>query len=635
MPNIFTPKRNVYLYRHRLFSIIIFYILASTLVTSSAFIYSSLTPFFLYLTGLSLLILFSGYTLITADKKITFRLSMPIIAIMLWAAYVVFNGCFLHHNFNLFNTYLLSGCGLYLALVFLFNIYQSPVKALFTIITLLALIECLICFGQYIKMLPSLNTFFPVTGSWENPNVTAMFLAMAVPAAYVALAFYNGLLKRATVAVIMLMVLTILLLQCRTAIIGLIVELLIVSIYKFRLSGTFKTKANRPLFILVTILSLAVIIPVAKLAYKAKEASADGRKLIWKLSGQMIMNEPFAGYGYGTFEKYYNLKQAAYFKEGAGSEQEQKNAAFVHMGYNELLQNGVEGGVLGSLLLIFIFYSLLKVPVFKKHSTNRENLQLLSEQESYQYIIIYIGVAAFVVMSVFNFTLQAIPVLCLFIFYGAILTSHPYLKRYDIPGHPFFQDFVNLEGLKLYTRRSIAILAVVFGLLMTFQISKLVYYNYLNNQARLEKGYGNYATALTLMGHIEDHLNGDESYWTNYGNILFSVKNYAAALIKYKQAITLISDPAIYSKLAQCYLKTGDYAHAENAFLTAAYIEPGRVAPRFALLNLYLKMNDTIKTVNEAKLIVDLTPKVPSQRVSNYKYHAMLIMNKLNHPYHQ
>jgi len=52
-------------------------------------------------------------------------------------------------------------------------------------------------------------------------------------------------------------------------------------------------------------------------------------------------------------------------------------------------------------------------------------------------------------------------------------------------------------------------------------------------------------------------------------------------------------------------------------------------------LNLYLKMNDTIKTVNEAKLIVDLTPKVPSQRVSNYKYHAMLIMNKLNHPYHQ
>ncbi|WP_350629501.1 O-antigen ligase family protein, partial [Acinetobacter baumannii] len=47
--------------------------------------------------------------------------------------------------------------------------------------------------------------------------------------------------------------------------------------------------------------------------YKMKINSSDGRIFFWKNSVQMVMENPL-GYGYGMFEKEYNLKQSAYFQ---------------------------------------------------------------------------------------------------------------------------------------------------------------------------------------------------------------------------------------------------------------------------------------------------------------------------------
>jgi len=631
MPNLISNERSSSLYSQRLFIGLLFYILASTLVTSKLFIYPSLTPLFLYLAGISVLIISSGYILNTTQTKISLEVSLPVIVIALWDFYILLNSL-INHNFNLFHTYLLFNCCLFFVLIFLFGIYQNYYKAAFTIITILALTECCICFGQYVKIFNSLNSYFPITGSWENPNVTAMFLTMTVPAVYGLLHFYDGYVKNAVTAIIVIIIVTILLLQCRTAIIGVIVALFVISFHKFKLVDKLRSTTNRSLIILVTLLSIGAVIPIAKQAYSAKQGSADGRKLIWKLSGQIIANNPFIGYGYGTFEHQYNLQQAEYFKKGNGTDGELKNAAFIHMGYNELLQNGVEGGIAGAILLLMIFFILLRTPVFERRGKSTVNLKS-KEKENQHFIIAYASVAAFAAMSMFNFSLQAIPVLCLFVLYSAILAGHPDLKLYKIPGHTFFERSLNRNNSVRYIRLGTGIVIVIFGLLIGLQNTQIACYNYLNKQARKEADKYNYTNALRLMSSIGDHLNNDESYWTNYGNIFFAEKNFAAALIKYNQAILLTSDPAIYSKLAQCYIRTGDYSNAEKAFLIAKYIEPSRIAPRFALMNLYLKMNDTIKTVSEARDIVKLTPKISSQKASNYKYQAMMLMTKLNHPY--
>lgn len=69
-----------------------------------------------------------------------------------------------------------------------------------------------------------------------------------------------------------------------------------------------------------------IVIPLSSQLYNAKKASADGRKLIWKLSAQMIPEKPLTGYGYGFFEKEYNLHQANYIKIGKASPEELINA---------------------------------------------------------------------------------------------------------------------------------------------------------------------------------------------------------------------------------------------------------------------------------------------------------------------
>lgn len=98
--------------------------------------------------------------------------------------------------------------------------------------------------------------------------------------------------------------------------------------------------------------------------YQIKNNSADGRLLIWKLSTKMIAENPFKGYGYGLFERNYNLKQASYFANQTSSNTERRNASFVAMAYNDYLEQTIEGGILGLL-----FYSdITKVFVGEKEN---------------------------------------------------------------------------------------------------------------------------------------------------------------------------------------------------------------------------------------------------------------------------
>ena len=52
--------------------------------------------------------------------------------------------------------------------------------------------------------------------------------------------------------------------------------------------------------------------------------------LIWKLSTEMMAGKP-SGYGYGLFEKNYNLRQADYFANREYTDTEKRNSDFVNM----------------------------------------------------------------------------------------------------------------------------------------------------------------------------------------------------------------------------------------------------------------------------------------------------------------
>ncbi len=89
------------------------------------------------------------------------------------------------------------------------------------------------------------------------------------------------------------------------------------------------------------------------------------------------------------------------------------HAGHVHMAYNEFIQQMVEGGLLGLLFPVCILLCLLIPPL-----ADKDRFTGMSGAA-------YAGMIAFALMSMVNFTVQAVPVMCLSALYAAMYTVTP------------------------------------------------------------------------------------------------------------------------------------------------------------------------------------------------------------------
>lgn len=596
------------------FTLLLCVIIGTTLLTSSMFIYASLTPFYSYLISVSLAIILTGLLFVVKPVRIQF--SWPIIIAIAWLLYILAHG-FGGGTLNSFHVYLIVSLIFLVVLNALFQIEAIQFATLFKAITLFAAIEALLCIGQFFGIIKTYNDYFTVTGSWENPNVTAMFLALTIPVMLHLIISGKSVLKLLSIGILSLTIIALLLLQCRTALIGSLVAVFILINYRYGVTGWLTNKRNRSVSIVIGILFIAVAIPTISYLYNAKKASADGRKLVWKLSAQMILDKPISGYGYGLFEKNYNVFQSNYFKTGNGSYEEIQQADYVHMAYNEFLENAVQGGVLGLLFIGALFLVLLRAPIFPAPVTSRQSKD---EPENY-FIVAYAGIAAFAAMSLCNFTVQAIPAMCLFILYASCLSAHPSLRRFPVGKweRPFNLKYSFLLNMGV----------VFLGLFLLYQNVSTGYASVLNKRAATEAKHGNNQSAIQILSPLAVRLTTYESYWTNLALIYMAEKDYITAITLFDKAKAYTSDPLIFVKTAICYQKIGDYQNAENNYLFAKYAEPSRLSPKVALMNLYWKQKDTIKAVIEAREIIGQKLKIPSKQASRYKYQAQLLLKEL------
>ena len=78
-----------------------------------------------------------------------------------------------------------------------------------------------------------------------------------------------------------------------------------------------------------------------------KKDSADGRRLMWKIAGRAIAENPWGGCGLGYFGGAFGKAQAAYFATEEATEQEEWVAGSPEYGFNEYLQLGWNWGLSG------------------------------------------------------------------------------------------------------------------------------------------------------------------------------------------------------------------------------------------------------------------------------------------------
>jgi O-antigen polymerase len=599
--------------------LILSFIIFSSLYSSDIFIYKSLTPYFFYLTGVTILLIYAGWVTLFSNKH-ELSLSGPVVLTLLLGLYVLIHGLFLSRILNTYHYYLIANCCFLTGLFLILKVSRPDVRLIFMLIIIAAVAESAICLLQYFKIVNSLNNYFAVTGSWENPNVTAMFIAMAVPSVFVLYTENKRPLIKLANFLLVLFIITLLTIKCRTAFIGSITAIVIILNSKYQLFQKAWDKKNRSAVILIAVVLFAVIFSVMNYAYQAKKASADGRKLIWKISTEMAMQKPLLGYGYGSFERNYNLFQSRYFEAGNGTPDEIQNAGFVRMGYNELIQNMVEGGFIGLLLFGGILLSLLLTSITTK------------EKKNYGHTAIaYAGIVAFIIMSLFNFSIQGIPVMCLFVIYSAITAVNaPELFSRSRVANTTMAENRPVKGMTTWIYGTLLIMTGTGGLYLTVLF---IHDNLLNKQAQLLTKQGNYQQSLNILGTLSPRLDAYESYWNNYGNTLLANKDYSNAIIKFNKAALLTSDPKLYTNMAICYEQTGDYTSAKDNLVVAQCIEPNLFLPRYKLMNLYFKMDDTVSTLKEAQNIMQLVAKIPSRQIVFIKYKTSLLMEELGHPY--
>ncbi|MFH6991769.1 O-antigen ligase family protein [Flavobacterium sp. FlaQc-48] len=493
----------------------------------------------------------------------------------------------------------------------------------FSGIAVIATLESLYCMGQYGGWFKSQNILFPVTGSWVNPNVTAMFLALAIP---VFLFLFRSKYGRISQFSFIILVAALYLLKCRAALIGAVVSAVLFYGLEYQFINWLKNKKNRFTLRALIIIGILIIIPLGSTLYNAKKASAEGRKFIWKISSLMILDKPLTGYGYGYFEKEYNLFQADYIQKGKATAKELENAGPVEVAHNEFFQNAVEGGFLGLFLASLFFGSLLFTIRQRKkidtHEIDSIAEDVLSAKANDDYFnASYAAVIGFIAMSFFEFTMQAIPVMGLLTIYSAVVCSK--LKPLQLSSKPTF-----LENNKIFSI-VFKIAIILMGLHLLCLVIRIAGADRQNKKASLFKNEGRYEKAMKIMPALAPYLKGDSNYWKNYGSLYFSGGNYPSAIVCLAQAKKTSSSCELYLGMGICYEKLKQYPAAIAQYKQLVSLHPGKFSYRFRLMNTYLKSKDTLKTIAAAQGILDLHPKIPSDKVLYYKRQAVRVLSSL------
>lgn len=614
------------IYSYRYAGLVFLVPLALSLVNIDWFIYPTLAAYYGFcMAGCVCIIFIVGSLLPGKRQTITSNVKSPLVYFALWSLYILMHGL-LGSGTNLFHVYTSIIFLFFFSATVGFGVLQIPTRALFIGIAIIAASEAGYCILQYTGIITSKSSFFSVTGTLINPNVTAMFLAMAFP---VFLFLHCNSNKKYIRIGIIIVLLALLLLKCRTAIIGTGVAAIVFFNCRYQFLAWLKESKNRSSSIILVVLSLCLLIPAGFYMYTAKQSSADGRKLIWKLSAQMAFEKPVFGYGYDSFEKEYNQFQARYIKNGKTSEEELRYAAPVKMAYNELLQNAVEGGLPGLLLWLSVMISLV-IPPFLQNKKKTDVKQPDTEPEQNMLYACYSGIVAFAFMSVVNFTIQAIPVMCLFVLYAAILTAMPCNRKAATNSRfAILSNHVLFNKVTRVAKATLILIACLCG----FHVYTLANADRQQKIAIDLNRQGSSKKALTIMTALERKLSGYDSYWKSYGTINLQTKEYSVALSKFLRARELSSSPDIYLNIGYCFGKLGQYAEAVKAYEQAVLFDPGKFANRYRLMNACMQNSDTLKAVSTAQGIITLKPKIPSDKVKDYKNAAIRLLQNLKIPF--
>ncbi|MBB5438180.1 tetratricopeptide (TPR) repeat protein [Pedobacter sp. AK017] len=334
-----------------------------------------------------------------------------------------------------------------------------------------------------------------------------------------------------------------------------------------------------------------------------KPDSSLGRKLVYKISFQILNDHYISGIGFGNFGQVYGEYQINYFAKGDFTIKELLLADNTKHAFNDYLQFIIEGGILGCLALILFVALIIYVIKIALRKYPKSILLVLSIAQ-----LIVIAVAA-IFMHVFEKPWIQLITVILLIF----IIKYAYLNEKK-------QSF--------------------FYVLIVSTIFFICYYHYgfyVMNYKKFEKFEE--AKQLGLMGFNTDSfsileslyptLKDDVGFLTEYASLLTLHGKHSEAEKIYLMVVRKNNSNIFYLNLAKSYLQSRKYRDAEQAYLKSINRAPNRFVPRFELYNFYKATQQFHKAKRQGNEILKLPVKIPSLVVDQIKKEVFTTINTL------
>lgn len=557
-------KKTISVFVIRLFIVVS---LCSLIFISGDFNDSYIQPkYYLFVIGVAF---FAFIGLLRTRKRYELSLDPVIISFLSFCCYFIIRGLFSYITFH--NVFIPA----ILVLFFLFRSYQD--HAFFaTVIVSLCIIESSLGILQITGITPNPKVH-NLVGSFDNPAGIASFLSLGFPFCFF-LRDQDNYKKYIGFAGGILIIITIILSQSRA---GVLAVLAVLAFYFFNRYRSFilknKKKVLPVLFAIILILSVGLFL--------SKKDSASGRVLIWRVTAQMIGDDPVFGKGAGTFAKHYMEYQGDYFETHSESQFAQL-AGNTKYAFNEYLQITSEYGVLGLLFFLFVFFMAFKSTLNK----DMPNVMVL---------------IALLVFSCFSYPLR----------YPIIWV----IATYSIATISQCAKSVKIVRLNKYF---VKILFLIFIAGSVYCVVK---------DYRFESKWRG-ISKRSLKGQTEIVLGDFERLFNNWNGNPYFLYNYGAELNhidEYEQSLNILylcerffNDNNVQILIADNYFMLEDWQNAGRHYTNAANMCPSKFSPLQGLLRTHIKSGNLYEAEKVANNIIQKEVKISAFSVALIKAEA-------------
>ena len=444
------------------------------------------------------------------------------------------------------------------------------------------------------------HSLFRLTGSFFNPGPYSGYLAVVLPAGlWTALKFQKGMHYFAWVCVGAILV-VLPAGMSRSAWVAAVVAC--GWVYWAERIGWEKTKAIYSRYKNVAVPFFAIVILLAGCAfaglYGLKRDSADGRLLMWKVTGKAIAGHPVTGTGLGGFPEAYAEMQGQYFGTEEATDKEKRVAGCPEYAFNEYLQIGLEQGIGGWIVFVSWLGSMMYYGI-----RNRQHGAVG-------------GVLALVVFAMSSYPLQLPSFWVALMFLGAVCVTE--------------------KGTQRTQRARIFAEKLLTGLLALTAVGLFVgqkgNYEAYRRWGRMQMLYNNkaYESVAEDYHSLHDKLKHKPEFLFEEAQCLSKTGQYTEAIRVLERAKRLSGDPMIRYMIAKNRQALGDYREAERELLQAIEILPERLYPYYLLAKLYAEpefyQEDKFRAA--AGTVLTKEPKVESTAVREMRTEIKKILEK-------